>query len=391
MHDGIYFNIGQLVSLQGSPGPRTGDHMLDLGILPDTSVAVKEGLVVGLATAEELRDTHRDLQEQDVKGWLVTPGLVDSHTHLLFGGNRANEFEQRISGLTYQQIAAQGGGIRSTVRATSSANDASLVQGAGRYLDFAPNVAGIEAKSGYGGTIEQELRLLRLLHDIEDLPMSRTYLALHVVPEGVDKQDYIKQVIEALPLIHGQGLADSVDVFCEPAYFTPDECHQVLSAAKAFGFQLRLHADQLTNSKGAQLAAELGAKTADHLEQTDEAGISALASSGTIPVLLPASVHCIGAEKYPNARAMIEAGLPVTLATDYNPGSSPCCSLPFVMNLACLKMGMTPAECLTAVTVNAAYAAGLESCCGTIEVGKSANFAIWPHMADYREIPYWIR
>jgi imidazolonepropionase len=353
---------------------------------------VEEGQIRFVGTSEEVRSrvtTHRII---DVAGRVVTPGLIDAHTHPVFGGSRANEFEMRAQGKSYQEIAAAGGGIRASVRATRAASEEALFASAKlRAKWFLSNgTTTIEAKSGYGLTLEDELKMLKVIRRLDaETPLScvPTFLGAHAFPDDIERSAYIHRLVhEMLPA--AKGLASFCDIFCEERYFTADEARHVLGHAKRRGFGLRMHVDQLTNGGGARLAAELGALTADHLEKTDVAGIEALKQGGVMPVLLPGSVYALGLSKYPDARRMIDAGLPVVLASDFNPGSSPVASLPFVMNLACTQMRLTPAESLVACTVNAARSLNLSDR-GSLEVGKRADFVVWD-AGDYREIAYWI-
>lgn len=326
---------------------------------------------------------------EDCGGRLLTPGLIDAHTHLIFGGCRAGEFVQRCQGATYEQIAASGGGIRSTLRQTAACED--FVARGRKHLNWmlANGTTTLEAKSGYAMTVEGELALLEAYRELDRQGPQRivpTLLALHAVPEGSTREAWVDQVInELIPRVREAGLARFVDAFIEQGYFTAEDARRLATA----GLPLRLHVDQLTASGGAELAAELGAVSADHLEQTDASGVAALARSGTYPVLLPASVYALRKSKYPDARAMIDAGLPVVLATDFNPGSSPTPSLPFVMNLACVMMGMSPAEALSACTINAAASLGLDAEIGSIEVGKRADLVLWD-TDEPAHLAYWI-
>ncbi|HZD47216.1 MAG TPA: imidazolonepropionase, partial [Silvibacterium sp.] len=336
-----------------------------------------------------------DAEVVDAAGRVVTPGFVDAHTHLIFAGNRANEFEMRCEGMTYQQISERGGGIRSTVISTRAASEAALTAIGRKHAEwFLPGgTTTVEAKSGYGLTLEDELKMLRAIRAVDEQTPLRcvpTFLGAHEVPEEYhgDVAKYAQLVIdEMLPSVAKQRLAKYCDIFCEPKVFPVAIAWEILSAAKALGFALRVHADQFTCSGASQLAAELGAKTADHLEQSDAASIAALKAAGVQPVLLPGSVYAIGSQQYAPARQMIEAGLGVVIATDFNPGSSPTASMAMVMSLACTQMKMTPAEALTAATINAACSLDLQHEVGSLETGKVADFVV--HDAqDYREIAY---
>jgi len=300
-----------------------------------------------------------DCQIVDAERRVVMPGFVDAHTHPVFAGIRVNEFEQRASGATYREIAARGGGIRSTVRATRTASLSDLVKAGKRYAQWFLRCGSttIEAKSGYGLTIEDELKILRAIKQLNaETPLRyvATFLGAHDVPSEYKSRraSYINLVInEMLPRVAEEKLAEYCDVFCEEGVFTTDESWQILSAARCHGLGLRVHADQLSLSGGAKLAAELKATTADHLEHSDSAGIQALRTAKVQPVLLPGSVYALGSNQYPSARQMIDAGLALVLATDFNPGSSPTPSMLMVLSLACTQMKMTPAEAITAATI----------------------------------------
>lgn len=336
-----------------------------------------------------------DCEVIDAGRRVVMPGFVDAHTHPVFAGIRANEFEQRASGATYREIAARGGGIRSTVRTTRNASQSYLVKAGKRYADWflRTGTTTIEAKSGYGLTLEDELKILRAIKQLnEETPLRYvpTFLGAHDIPSEYKsrRQTYVSLVVnEMLPRVAQEQLAEYCDVFCEQDVFTVDESWEILSAARCHGLGLRLHADQLSLSGGAKLAAELNAATADHLEHTDATGIQALKAAKVQPVLLPGSVYALGSHDYPAAREMIEAGLAVVLATDFNPGSSPTPSMPMILSLACTQMKMTPAEAITAATINAAYSLGRGDEIGSLEKGKRADFVIH-EASDYRELAY---
>ena len=332
----------------------------------------------------------------DARGCIVLPGFVDAHTHLVFAGNRLDDFEARARGETYEQIAKRGGGIQTTVRATRAASEDELCALAKRRASwFLRNgTTMVEAKSGYGLTLEDELKILRVIQRVgKETPLETvpTFLGAHAVPAEFreDRAGYISLIIEEmLPRIAREKLAEYCDIFCERDYFDVEDARCILTAAKQYGLKLRMHVDQLTNGVGAKFAAELGATTADHLEQTAADGISALAKANVQPVLLPGSVYALGSKKYPDARAMIDAGLAVVLATDFNPGSSPSPSMPMMLSLAVTQMRMSPAEAVAAATVNAAASLNRVDETGSLEVGKLANFAICD-CEDYRELAYW--
>ena len=367
--------------------------MRELGIIKNGAMLVEDGLVQRTGTRAEIEPLiGKDYTIIDAGKRLVMPGFVDAHTHPVFAGNRANEFEQRASGATYAEIAARGGGIRSTVRQTRAVNQDQLLETAEKYARwFLRNgTTTIEAKSGYGLTPEDEYKLLRVIRDIQSPRCVPTFLGAHEIPDEFrgDTAKYVDLVAEEmLPEVAAEKLAEYCDVFCEPDIFNIEDSRRILTAARALGLTLRIHADQLSNSGAAALAAELGAATADHLEHTDAAGIAALKKAGVQPVLLPGSVYGLGSTRYPNARAMIEAGLAVVIATDFNPGSSPTPSMPIILSLACTHMKMTPAEAITASTINAAWSLGRGDEIGSLEPGKLADFVIHDY-GDYREIPY---
>jgi imidazolonepropionase len=331
----------------------------------------------------------------DAGGRVVAPGFVDAHAHPVFAGDRADEFEMRAEGRSYQEIAAAGGGIRSTVRRTRAATEDELFAAALRRAQWflRTGTTTVEAKSGYGLSVEDELKMLRVVRRLNleaRLSYVPTFLGAHEVPDEYRgrREDYVRLIVEEmLPRVAAEGLAEFCDVFCEERVFTVEESRRVLEAARAHGLGLRVHADQLTRGGGALLAAELGAKTADHLEHTDAEGIAALKRAGVQPVLLPGSVYALGSARYPAAREMIEAGLAVVLATDFNPGSSPTPSMTMILSLASTHMKMTPAEGLAAATVNAAYSLGRGDETGTLEAGKRADFVVHD-CADYRELAY---
>jgi len=390
-------NCSQLVTLAGARRARTGGDLRQLAIVEDGAMLVRGEYIEAVGRRREIESLiDADCEVIDAGRRVVMPGFVDAHTHPVFAGIRANEFEQRASGASYREIAAGGGGIRSTVRATRNASLNDLVKVGKRYAEwFLRNgTTTVEAKSGYGLTLEDELKILRAIRELNEQTPLRyvpTFLGAHDIPAEYRsrRQTYVNLVInEMLPRVAEEKLAEYCDVFCEEDVFTTDETWEILSAARCHGLGLRVHADQLSLSGGAKLAGELSCATADHLEHTDATGIMALKAAKVQPVLLPASVYALGSTKYPAAREMIEAGLAVVLATDFNPGSSPTPSLPMVMSIACTQMKMTPAEAVTASTINAAYSLGRGDEIGSLEKGKRADFVIHD-VSDYRELAYW--
>jgi imidazolonepropionase len=390
-------HAAQLVTLAGPARPRMGADLRELGVIADGAMLVRDGRIESVGSSEEIaRQLPNDVEVIDARGHVVLPGFVDAHAHPVFGGDRVDEFEMRAAGASYEEIAQSGGGIRSTVRKTRAASEEELLalaqKRAGWFLRCGTTT--MEAKSGYGLSLEEELKILRVvrrLNETSAIDFIPTFLGAHAFPEEARDRpnEYVEAVVnEMIPEVVRQGLAESCDIFCERGYFDAAATRRVLGAAKAAGLKLRMHADQLTNSGGAALAAELGAVTADHLEQTDAAGIAAMKKANVQPVLLPGSVYALGSSRYPQARAMIEAGLALVLATDFNPGSSPTPSIPMVLSLAATQMKMTPAEGLTAATINAAYSLGRGAAIGSLERGKLGNFLICA-ATDYREIAYW--
>jgi len=389
-------NCSQLVTLAGPNRPRAGAEMRELSILEDGAMFVRDGRVERTgARAEIERLVGADCELFDADRRVVLPGFVDAHAHPVFAGNRADEFERRAEGASYEEIAAAGGGIRSTVHSTRAASGEELFASALAREDWflRTGTTTVEAKSGYGLTVEDELKMLRVVRRLNGggrLRYVPTFLGAHEVPDEyrARREEYVELVVnEMLPRVASEGLAEFCDVFCEARVFTSAESRRVLEAARALGLGLRVHADQLSLSGGAVLAAELRAKTADHLEHADAACIAALKSACVQPVLLPGSVYALGSKRYPAARAMIEAGLAVVLATDFNPGSSPTPSMTMILSLASTQMRLTPAEAITAATVNAAHSLNRGGEVGTLEAGKRADFVIHD-CSDYRELSY---
>jgi imidazolonepropionase len=379
----------ELVTLAGPARPRVGVELRELSIIRDGAMLVRDGRIEQVGKRSEIA-IDPDADVVDAYGRVVMPGFVDAHTHPVFAGNRADEFEKRAEGATYQEIAAAGGGIRSTVRKTRAASEATLISESARYVNwFLRNgTTTIEAKSGYGLTLEDELKLLRAIARTGPVRTVPTFLGAHEIPDEFRgrREAYVDFVIEEM-LPRAAPLARFCDVFCEPRVFPVGDARRVLTAARRHGLGLRMHADQLENGGGAMLAADLRAATADHLEHSDARAIEALARAHVQPVLLPGAVYALGSTRYPDARAMISAGLGVVLATDFNPGSSPTPSMPMILSLAATQMKMTPAESICASTINAAYSLGLGAEIGSLEPGKRADFVIHD-CSDHRELAY---
>ena len=398
-------HASQLVTLAGPKRPRVGKELSELGIIRDGGLLIRDGKIDIVGRSDEIEKNSMvlsrqvsgsgsDLEIVDLGGRLALPGFVDAHTHLVFGGNRLNDFERRARGETYEQIAKAGGGIWSTVQETRATSEGELFECAKKRVDwfFKCGTTTVEAKSGYGLTLEDELKILRVLQRLTGetpLEIVSTFLGAHAVPHEMSVDKYVDLVInEMLPRVAKDRLAEFCDVFCERGYFDVEQSRKILMAAKKLGLKLRGHVDQLANSGGAKLMADVGAMTADHLEKTDGHGIAALKSGKVQPVLLPGSVYALGSTSYPRAREMIAAGLAVVLATDFNPGSSPTPSMPMVLSLACTQMKMSPAEAISAATTNAACSLNRGAKVGSLEAGKVANFAVFD-CDDYRELAYW--
>ncbi len=394
----VVVNCGQLLTLAGPARPRSGAELTELGLLRDAAMYVENGRVSAIGPYRELSpQLPRDVDAVDAGGRAVLPGFVDAHTHLVFGGNRIGDFEQRIAGRTYQEIAAAGGGIASTLAATRKAGSEELLRAAKRHAQWflAGGVTTIEAKSGYGLNEESELKILGVLKSLQEqtpLRIVPTLLAAHMIPPEFrhDREAYLRIIIDRLiPQVAERSLARYCDVFCDDHAFTVDEARRVLQAAKQNGLGLRMHVEQFRADGGARLAAELGATTADHLECANAEGFEALRKAGVQPVLLPASVFALSRNAYPNARAMIAAGLAPVIASDFNPGSSPTPSMPFIITLAALYLRMLPSEAIVASTINAAASLEMAHEVGSLEPGKRADFVIH-ECEDYRELAYFI-
>lgn len=355
-----------------------------LGVIEDGVIAARDGRILYAGSAADA-PAFDAAETIDCEGRWITPGLIDPHTHLVFAGDRAHEFELRLTGASYEEIARAGGGIVSTMRATRAASETELVQAALPRLDalIAEGVTTVEIKSGYGLSLDDELKSLRAaraLADIRRVGVATTFLGAHAVPPEYrdDPEGYVDLVCETMiPAIAARGLADAVDGFCEGIGFSPDQIRRVFEAARAHGLPVKLHAEQLSNLSGAALAAEYGALSADHLEHLDAAGIAAMAASGAVATLLPGAYYFTRETKAPPIAALRAAGVPMALATDCNPGTSPLTSPLLVMNLAATLFRMTVEECLAGVTREAARALGLLSDRGTLEAGKACDLAIW--------------
>ncbi len=400
--DLVVRGIGQLCSVDApaldAAGPRRGPGLADVGAVAGAALAVGEGAVLAAGPEAALLGAvriARDAREVDAGGRCVVPGWVDPHTHAVFGRTRQDEYERRLRGETYQQIAAAGGGIHASVADLRARGDDELLALAiARLREMgAHGTTTVEIKSGYGLTPADELRMLRVARRAADAAGLRavlTCLAAHEVPREYRERraDYLRLVLEEiLPAVASARLAERVDVFCEPGVFGLEESEALLRRGAALGLAGTAHADELEPLGGAALAARLGAQSADHLVKIDAAGIAALAASRTVAVLLPGTVFTLGLPRYAPARAMIEAGVAVALASDFNPGSCPILSLPLIQSIACSQMRLSPAEALVASTLNAAWALGLQGEVGSLAPGKQADFLLLDG-DDYRLVPY---
>lgn len=363
------------------------------------AIACKDGLISLISPMDKLGDTPSNLATKviDLEGKCLTPGLIDCHSHLVFGGNRAEEFNLRLQGQSYEQIAKQGGGIMSTVNHTRAATEQQLEHDARSRLALlvSDGVTSIEIKSGYGLTFKDEekmLRVARRLGDTGPVTVTTTFLGAHALPREYtnNRSGYLDLVCkEMLPKLHTQGLIDSVDAFCESIAFSVDEVEQVFQAATDLGLPVKLHAEQLSNSGGAELAAKYHALSADHLEYLDETGVQAMAASGSVAVLLPGAFYMLRETQKPPVQLLRDYQVPIALATDINPGSSPVLSARLMMVLGCQEFGLTPEEALRGMTINAAKALGKSDSVGSLQIGKAADLAIWD-VQQPSELAYWL-
>lgn len=391
-------HAAQLVTIAGDNAPRKREGMSELGIIEDGSVWIEDGKIAAVGTTAELERIYRERAGEaevvDATGKLVTPGLVDPHTHVVYGGSREREFEMRLEGATYMDIMNAGGGIHATTRMTREATEEELIEQTTRRLDsfLKHGVTTVEGKSGYGLDLETELKQLRAmkrLNESHPIDLVPTFMAAHAVPQEYKgkEEEYIDRIIdEMLPVVAEEKLAVFNDVFCEVGVFTPDQSERILEAGKEHGLIPKIHADEIESYGGAELAAKVGAISAEHLLKASDKGIEKMAEAGVIACLLPATALYLR-EEAAKGRKMIDAGVAVAISTDCNPGSSPTTSMPLVMNLACISMRMTPAEAIVAATINAACAIGKQDEVGSLEVGKLGDAVIW-NVANYQELQY---
>lgn len=376
-------NIGTLATPQGSEAKR-GKAQGEIQILKDAWILVRDGVIAQVGTGAPGEDVRQGAEVLDAGGNLVTPGLVDAHTHLIFGGWRQNELGRKLHGATYLEILASGGGIHSTVKSTREATEEELTEKASAALDemLAFGTTTCEAKSGYGLALDQELKQLRAIRALNRrhaMDLVPTFLGAHALPQEYkdNREEYLRILCEEMiPAVAEQKLANYCDVFCETGVFTAEESRRILEQGKKYGLLPKIHADEIDPIGGSQLAGEIGAVSAEHLIVCPPEGIASMAKGGTVACLLPATSFYLGSTFAP-ARDMVNAGVPVAMASDFNPGSCPCLNLQLVINLGCLKYRLTPEEVLTAVTLNGAAAIGMADRVGSAEIGKQGDLVIW--------------
>ena len=390
--DLILKNIGKLVTMQGSSSFRVKEEMNKINMIENAYIAVKNGKILAIGVGDEFGNLcGDDTKIHDAEGLLVTPGLIDSHTHLIHGGSRENEFSMKLNGVPYIEILNNGGGILSTVKATKEASEEELYKKAKKSLDrmLEFGVTTVEEKSGYGLELNTEIKQLevaRVLDKNHPVDLVHTFLGAHAVPEEYKENHkaYIDILVDVMmPKIKDMGLAEFCDVFCEEGVFTIEESEYILQKAKEIGYKLKIHADEIESLGGAELAAKLGCVSADHLMAASDEGIKMMAENNVVANILPATSFNLN-KNYADCRKMIDMGAIVSLSSDYNPGSCPSENLQLVMQLGCLHLKMTPNEVLTAVTINAAYAIDRADKIGSIEVGKNADFVVF----DARNVEY---
>ncbi len=394
VHDILITNIKGLVQVWDKPvGKVTGKEMGQLPILQDAYLVISNGLIHSYGL---MKDIPLDVKAQtvlDVSGQFVFPSFVDSHTHLVFAATREEEFVMKLKGATYEQIAAGGGGILNSAKKLQALTEEELFQSSlPRAWEIIHSGTGaVEIKSGYGLTVKDELKMLRVAQRIgreTPLTVKTTFLGAHAVPRGKTKEQYIAEIInEMIPAVAEEKLAEYIDVFCETDFFSVDETEKIFEAGKKAGLIPRLHANQLNRSGGVQVGVKMGAISVDHLENMGDEEIEVLKSSDTMPVALPGAAFFLNLPFTP-ARSIIDAGLPVAIASDYNPGSAPSGNMPLILSLACIKMRMTPEEAIHAATINTAYTLGLSKTHGTITKGKVANVFITRPMSSIASLPY---
>jgi imidazolonepropionase len=393
--DLIISNAKQLITLKGVPKARAGIEADELAIIDNGSIAVINGNILAVGTSKEIADGFQADNVIDAKGKVVMPGFVDPHTHPVFVNTRENEFEMRVKGQTYVAISKSGGGIRSSIKSVRESTEEELYELSLKRVKriISNGTTTLEAKSGYGLSTESELKMLKVINRLsKKLPIDiiPTFLGAHEFPpEYKDNRDEYIRILkeEMMPKVKELDLAVYCDIFTEDHVFNIQQSEDILKRAMDLGFKIRMHADEIEPIGGAELAGRIGAISADHLGAASDEGIAAMRDNGVIATLLPGTIFSLGMKSYARARDMIDAGLPVALATDYNPGSCNCDSMQFVITLACLQMKMTPAEAITASTINAAYALQMGDEIGSLEVGKKADILIMD-MPSYQFLPY---
>lgn len=393
MYDLLLFNIGQLLLPTSSSRPLKGEEMKRLHVIEKAALAVKDGRVAWLGQSEEGVKLEA-LSYLDVQGKVISPGLVDPHTHFVFAGSREHELALKQAGIPYLDILASGGGILSTVQSTKNSTEDELLVKSSFHLErmISYGVTTVEGKSGYGLDRETELKQLRVMKKLQEkypIQIVSTFLGPHAIPSEFkgESDQFMEEMISLLDEIKEQSLAEYVDVFCETGVFTVEQSRRFLEEGKKLGFGLKIHADEIDSLGGTELAVTLGATSADHLVAASDDGIKQLGTSNTVAVLLPGTTFYLGKEYYARARKMIDEGAAVALATDFNPGSCVTENLQMIMSLAALKLNMSAEEIWNAVTINAAFAIGKEGVAGTLKMGAQADFVIWD-IPNYHYLPY---
>ncbi len=392
----FFRDAAQLLTLAGSPVPRRGEALSRLGIIPDGAVITQGGKMLRVGRTAGLIAEARRLNAKviECRGRVVMPGFVDSHTHLVFAGSRVDDFEMRLRGATYEEIARSGGGIQYSARQVHRASVPRMVAQAESFLqEFAAHgTTTVEVKSGYGIDVAQELKILEVIRRLRRRwELVPTLLAAHALPAGYAhrRAAYLDRVArDLIPAASRKGLGEFIDCFCDRGAFSVEECRKVLRVGQQHGLITRLHAEQFQRIGATRLAVEFGAASADHLDHVNAADIRALARSNTVATLLPAADFFLGLQKYPPARRLIEAGAIVALASDFNPGTSPTLNMQFILSLACSALRLTPAEAISAATINAAYSLGRAERLGSLQPGKQADLIVM-NVPDYREIAYY--
>ncbi len=403
--DIVLVNASEVLTLggdSGAPGagtPRSGPQLDELGVIHNGSLAIKDGCLVDIGPSKEVdkRYVTDALERIDVSGKVVMPGFVDPHTHAVFGGSRVEEFELRLKGKSYLDILKEGGGILDTVRATRRLSIEDLMSASEQHLDnmLLHGTTTVEVKSGYGLSLDEELKILEAIRRLDErhpLDIVPTFLGAHAVPEEfIGKHDghaqYVEEVLAMLPVVKERGRARFCDVFCDEGAFSLEDSKKILGEAKSLGFDIKLHACEFKDLGGAFLAVKLGAVSVDHLDHVSKDGIKALAEGKVMGVLLPGVPFFLGQKNVVQAGRMVEMGLPIALGTDFNPGSCPTISMQMIISLACMEMGLTPAQAICAATINAAHALGLGWETGSLELGKRADVIVLD-IPSYKHLPY---